>query len=518
MNIIFLPILVIIMIGLMTPNAFADEQIPNWVKYTAGWWATDAISEEEFVNAIEFLIYAEIIHVSVTPNIEDSQDMPEWVKNTAGWWATDAISEEEFVNAIEFLVKNQIIIVFSDDNVSKEYTTMEEIMLDDSLSSKERLIEIDRIFPFMSGYRGAAFDGEYVYYSPYYNNHERHAGMLRYDISQDFQNHNAWEPFNLPPKISAMHDGIEIEVNISGFQGALYKEPFVYYVPYHVDNGYGSVVLRYDTNMQFDNFEAYAYHGLFDVYEDGVVHKNFIYFSPHLDYKNEINTFPLRYDTQKPFGLHTSWEKHSLENNTSYIGAESAMDKIFYAPWNTNTSINSTIAIYDTHGSFTDNSSWELIDIPYDGYTGAAFNGEHVVFVSIWCSFNECDEGHSNFIFLEPNTLEISYLEIPNASYNGIINARGILYPVPYSLDVDPVFLKMDGFQTESFTPSIAKSAYWGGVFDGKYVYYSPYQFVNSDKRSNEFLRYDTTKIFTDEYAWESIKIQISDFVFEVAE
>jgi hypothetical protein len=191
------------------------------------------------------------------------------------------------------------------------------------------------------------------------------------------------------------------------------------------------------------------------------------------------------------------------------------MDKIFYAPWNTNTSINSTIAIYDTHGSFTDNSSWELIDIPYDGYTGAAFNGEHVVFVSGPCSFNECDEGHSNFIFLEPNTLEISYLEIPNASFNGIINARGILYPVPYSLDVDPVFLKMDGFQTESFTPSIAKSAYWGGVFDGKYVYYSPYQFVNSDKRSNEFLRYDTTKNFTDEYAWESIKMQITNFGFE---
>ena len=470
MNIIFLSILVIVMIGLIVPNTFADEQIPNWVK------------------------------------------------NTAGWWATDAISEKEFVNAIEFLVKNQIIIVFSDDNVSKEYTTMEEIMLDDSLSSKEQLIEIDKIFPFMSGYRGAVFDGEYVYYSPYYNNHGRHAQMLRYDTSQDFQNHNAWEPFHLPPKMPIMHDGIEIEVNTSGFQGALYKEPFVYYVPYHVDNGYGSVVLRYDTNMQFYNFEAYALMGLFDVYEDGVVHKNFIYFSPHLDYKNEINTFPLRYDTQKPFGLHTSWEKHSLENNTSYISAESAMDKIFYAPWNTNASVNSTIAVYDTHGSFTDNSSWELIDIPYDGYTGAAFNGEHVVFVSGPCSFNECDEGHSNFIFLEPNTLEISYLEIPNASFNGIINARGILYPVPYSLDVDPVFLKMDGFQTESFTPSIAKSAYWGGVFDGKYVYYSPYQFVNSDKRSNEFLRYDTTKIFTDEHAWESIKIQISDFGFEVAE
>ena len=46
-----------------------------------------------------------------------------------------------------------------------------------------------------------------------------------------------------------------------------------------MDNGYGSVVLRYDTNMQFDDVEANEYHGLFEVYEDGTVHKNFIYFS-----------------------------------------------------------------------------------------------------------------------------------------------------------------------------------------------------------------------------------------------
>ena len=34
----------------------------------------------------------------------NAQSVPDWVKNTAGWWATDAISETEFVNAIEFLV------------------------------------------------------------------------------------------------------------------------------------------------------------------------------------------------------------------------------------------------------------------------------------------------------------------------------------------------------------------------------------------------------------------------------
>ena len=37
-----------------------------------------------------------------------AQSVPDWVKNTAGWWATDVISETEFVNAIEFLIKFQV--------------------------------------------------------------------------------------------------------------------------------------------------------------------------------------------------------------------------------------------------------------------------------------------------------------------------------------------------------------------------------------------------------------------------
>jgi len=101
-------LLVLFVLGLMIPSAFA-ENVPDWVKNTAGWWATDAISETEFVNAVEFLVKENIIQVYVSQTSETSQGVPDWVKNTAGWWATDAISETEFVNAIEFLIKNGII-------------------------------------------------------------------------------------------------------------------------------------------------------------------------------------------------------------------------------------------------------------------------------------------------------------------------------------------------------------------------------------------------------------------------
>ena len=89
----------------------AENSVPGWVKNTAGWWAEDKISENEFVKGIEFLINEDIIQVAEKTRTESTQNVPDWVKNTAGWWATDAISETEFVNAIEFLVQVNIISV-----------------------------------------------------------------------------------------------------------------------------------------------------------------------------------------------------------------------------------------------------------------------------------------------------------------------------------------------------------------------------------------------------------------------
>ena len=109
MKLIF-PIILSLFIITTIPGIYA-ESVPDWVKNTAGWWATDVISEKEFVNAIEFLANEGIIIVESTNSSKSSESVPDWVKNTAGWWATDAISENEFVNAIEFLANEGIISV-----------------------------------------------------------------------------------------------------------------------------------------------------------------------------------------------------------------------------------------------------------------------------------------------------------------------------------------------------------------------------------------------------------------------
>jgi len=89
--------------------------IPEWIKDTAGWWGTDAISENDFINAIQYLIKEKII---VIPNLEESgvstgQDIPEWVKNNARWWSAGSISDNDFVSGIQYLVENGIIRISS---------------------------------------------------------------------------------------------------------------------------------------------------------------------------------------------------------------------------------------------------------------------------------------------------------------------------------------------------------------------------------------------------------------------
>ena len=95
-------------IGMIIPSVFAEEKVPDWVKNNAGWWSDNLISDNEFINAIEFLAKEGIIQVDTVAG-EKSDNIPDWVRNNAGWWATDQISETEFLNAIQFLIQSGLI-------------------------------------------------------------------------------------------------------------------------------------------------------------------------------------------------------------------------------------------------------------------------------------------------------------------------------------------------------------------------------------------------------------------------
>jgi len=87
------------------------DEVPLWVKNTAGWWADDKISDSEFITSIQFLIKNNIIKINSVEKQQTSQIIPLWVKNTAGWWADDKISDSEFLSGIYFLIENGLLVI-----------------------------------------------------------------------------------------------------------------------------------------------------------------------------------------------------------------------------------------------------------------------------------------------------------------------------------------------------------------------------------------------------------------------
>ena len=88
-------------------------QIPSWIKNNAGWWASDQIDDNSFVQGIQWLITNGIMKIPSTDQGAGSGEnqIPSWIKNNAGWWADGSIDDNSFVQGIQWLITNGIMKV-----------------------------------------------------------------------------------------------------------------------------------------------------------------------------------------------------------------------------------------------------------------------------------------------------------------------------------------------------------------------------------------------------------------------
>jgi hypothetical protein len=63
--------------------------------------------------------------------------IPSWIKNTASFWVDDQISDQEFLNALQFLVNEGILVIPSESDESLDMEVTEIDVIDDE--SKEKL-------------------------------------------------------------------------------------------------------------------------------------------------------------------------------------------------------------------------------------------------------------------------------------------------------------------------------------------------------------------------------------------
>lgn len=90
--------------------------IPLWIKNNAHWWSQDEIGNDDFVASVQYLIEKDILSVPkrhVISILETAQpaEIPNWIKLNAKWWANDSISDEEFVQSMQWLIKKGIMTV-----------------------------------------------------------------------------------------------------------------------------------------------------------------------------------------------------------------------------------------------------------------------------------------------------------------------------------------------------------------------------------------------------------------------
>lgn len=91
----------------VTPPSQVTPQkvvVPAWIKDGAEWWSSGIISDDEFIDSIEYLAKEKIIIIKKTQIPEESRSIPTWIKKSASWWADGLISDEDFTKALEYLV------------------------------------------------------------------------------------------------------------------------------------------------------------------------------------------------------------------------------------------------------------------------------------------------------------------------------------------------------------------------------------------------------------------------------
>lgn len=373
---------------------------------------------------------------------------------------------------------------------------------------------------FTRGYFGGAFDGRYIYYAPC-RTADFHGRVLRYDTTADFRSPGGWEAYN------ASQTGGLATV---GYAGAVYDGRYVYFVPFSDASTRHARVLRYDTTLGFSNSVSWAAYdagsiiGLpYSGYCGAVFDGRFIYFAP-FGYSPYAHGRVLRLDTEGQFTDSGSWTVYDAGSTDGlvtkgYYGAVADERYVYFVPFHDGVEFHGRVLRYDRTGDFAAATSWRAYDagatggLSTIGYKGACFDGRFVFFAP----FREESACHGRIMRFDTAadfTTEASWT-VYDASGTGGLDTRGYVgaefdgryvYFIPY--ECDELFharaLRYDSISSFSDSTSwisfdagsidgLTTKGYKFSVFDGRYLYLIPYH--NNLAFSGIALRYDTAAL-----------------------
>lgn len=115
---VLLTVAIVLILGSANPSN--AQQVPDWIKNNAGWWAKGQIDDNSFIQGIQFLIKENVIQIPSTTQSSSMDDkIPEWMKSNAGWWAEGQIDDDTFVKGIQYLISVGAISIPSESSNKK---------------------------------------------------------------------------------------------------------------------------------------------------------------------------------------------------------------------------------------------------------------------------------------------------------------------------------------------------------------------------------------------------------------
>ena len=321
------------------------------------------------------------------------------------------------------------------------------------------------------GFFGAVFDGRYIYFAPQRETmigyESAHGFVLRYDTHKDFMDEDSWDSYD-----ASYTDGHETRGNY----GAVFDGRFVYIVPrgrvYDENIMQQTRILRYDTQLDFKDSASW------DAYDFDLEHSHqsagfdgrYIYFCPGYLLDEEGKTTPstiiIRLDTKRGFkdpASYTSFDVSEISDQAKgcYDGAAFDGRYMYFVPLESGITLR-----FDTTKDFHNPECWETFDgapVGMNGvqFVGATFDGRYLYFDAY---------SHSNMVRYDTHG---TFTDVRSWKNFEAKNTLG---------------LKISGFD--------------GGFFDGRYIWYVPYQYKG--EIHTNWLRYDTEKPFDSQGSWDA--------------
>ena len=308
------------------------------------------------------------------------------------------------------------------------------------------------------GFKGAAYDGQYIYFVPNYTGSAFSGQITRYDTRKNFNSAASYDVF----------DTTTVDANSKGFFGAVFDGRYIYFVPLQTSlaDGYSGQITRYDTQSPFADAGSYAVFNTTAVnanskgFMGGISDGQYIYFVPALHADGPFGQIT-RYDTTKVFTDAASYE--FFDTTTVDAGSEGFIGAVFdgryvYLVPNHNGIPAGQITRYDTTMAF-DNSgapgspSYEVFDattvnVNSKRFFGGVYDGRYIYFIP----FDAASGQITRYDVTKSFTSTSSYSVLDTAVVNA--NSKG----------------------------------FSGGIYDGKYVYMNPY---NNGSASGQITRID---------------------------